>query len=130
MLAHAEAGAAVADQFFDLPPSQRFFTGGDRSVRGYDYQDIGPQNLVGETVGGRYLLAAGIEADYLIYGDFGAAVFFDAGDAFNDAPDLQKGAGIGLRYRSPVGMIRLDFAHPFDDPDDSFRFHLSIGPDL
>ncbi len=130
LLVHSEAGAAMADEFLALPPSQRFFTGGDRTVRGYDYQDIGPQNAAGATVGGRYLLAAGIEADYLLYGDFGAAVFFDAGDAFNDTPKPQKGAGIGLRYRSPVGMIRLDFAHPFDDPDDSFRFHLSIGPDL
>ncbi|MGH8502491.1 MAG: autotransporter assembly complex protein TamA [Gammaproteobacteria bacterium] len=130
LLLHTEAGGMLVDDFVALPPSQRFFTGGDRTVRGYDYQDIGPENGRGATVGGRYLLAGGVEADYLIYGDFGGAVFFDLGDAFNGTPDLQKAAGVGLRYRSPVGMIRLDFAHPLDDPDDSFRFHLSIGPDL
>jgi translocation and assembly module TamA len=130
LLFHTEAGGTLADEFLALPPSQRFFTGGDRSVRGYDYQDIGPQNAAGATIGGRYLLAGGVEADYLLYGDFGVAAFFDAGDAFNGTPDPQRGAGIGLRYRSPIGMVRLDFAHPFDDPDDSFRFHLSIGADL
>lgn len=130
LLLHTEGGAVVAGDFFDLPPSQRFFTGGDRTVRGYGYQDIGPLNGSGDTVGGRYLLAGGVESDYFFYGDFGAAVFFDAGDAFNGTPDLQRAAGIGFRYRSPIGMIRLDFAHPFDDPDDAFRFHLSIGPDL
>jgi translocation and assembly module TamA len=130
LLLHTEAGATLADHFLDLPPSQRFFTGGDRSVRGYDYQDIGPQNAAGDTIGGRYLLAGGAEVDYLVYGDFGAAVFFDAGDAYNDTPDPKRSAGIGFRWRSPVGMVRLDFAHPFDDPDDDFRFHLSIGPDL
>jgi translocation and assembly module TamA len=130
LLLHTETGAMVADEFIGLPPSQRFFTGGDRSVRGYDYQDIGPRNAAGDTIGGRYLLAGGIEADYRVYGDFGAAVFFDAGDAFNDTPDPKLGAGVGFRWFSPVGMVRLDFAHPFDDPDDDFRFHLSIGPDL
>jgi translocation and assembly module TamA len=130
LLLHTEVGATVADEFLELPPSERFFTGGDRSVRGYDYQDIGPENAAGDTVGGRYLLAGGVEADYLFHGDYGAAAFFDAGDAFNDTPDPQRGVGVGLRWFSPVGVVRLDFAHPFDDPDDDFRFHLSIGPDL
>jgi len=130
LLVHSEAGALLVDDFVALPPSQRFFTGGDRTVRGYDYQDIGPLNGLGANVGGRYLLAAGVEADYLLFGNFGGAVFFDVGDAFNGTPDPRKAVGVGLRYRSPVGMIRLDFAHPLDDPNDSFRFHLSIGPDL
>jgi translocation and assembly module TamA len=130
LLMHSEAGAVLADEFVALPPSQRLFTGGDRSVRGYDYQDIGPENGDGNTVGGRYLLAGGVEADYLFYGDFGAAIFADAGDAFNGAPHFQKAVGVGLRYRSPVGMIRLDFAHPLDAPRNSFHFHLTIGPDL
>ncbi|MDQ4146823.1 MAG: autotransporter assembly complex protein TamA [Pseudomonadota bacterium] len=129
-LVHAEGGVVLANNFFDLPPSQRFYTGGDRTVRGYGYQDIGPQNVFGEVIGGRYLLDGGVETDYFIYGNFGAAAFFDAGDAFNGTPDLRRGAGVGLRYRLPIGIIRLDFARPLDDPHDSFRIHLSIGPDL
>ena len=66
-----------------------------------------------------------------MYGNFGASVFFDAGNVSNDPfPDPKKGLGVGLRYRSPVGMIRLDFAHPLDDPDNDFRLHISIGADL
>jgi translocation and assembly module TamA len=81
-------------------------------------------------VGGEYLVLASAELEHLFYKDYGAALFVDAGDAFRDSPDLKTGAGIGFRWRSPIGMIRLDLAHPFDDPDDSFRIHLSIGPDL
>lgn len=130
LLLHGHTGAVWTDSFSDLPPSQRFFAGGDRSVRGYSFQSIGPQDAAGNTIGGEYLVLGSVEADYLFYRDYGAALFFDAGDAFSESPDLQKSAGIGLRWRSPVGMVRLDFAHPFDDPDSDFRFHLSIGPDL
>ena len=55
----------------------------------------------------------------------------DTGTAFNDTDmDFSTGAGIGIRWYSPVGPIRLDLAHPFDDPDDSLRVHISLGPDL
>ncbi|HKF96394.1 MAG TPA: autotransporter assembly complex family protein [Gammaproteobacteria bacterium] len=130
LLLHTEGGAVLAETFSELPPSQRFYTGGDRTVRGYGYQDIAPHNSAGDAIGGRYLIAGGAEADWLFYGNFGAAVFFDAGAAFNGTPDLQRGAGVGLRYRSPIGMIRVDFAHAFDGPNNSFRVQLSIGPDL
>lgn len=130
-LVRGEIGAIEADTFSDLPPSQRFFAGGDQSVRGYGYQDLGPENSDGEVIGGQYLAVASIEADYLLYGNVGVAAFFDvgnAGDAF--LPSLKQGVGMGLRYRSPVGMIRLDFARPLDESDDDFRIHISIGPDL
>jgi translocation and assembly module TamA len=64
---------------------------------------------------------------------WGAAVFVDAGDAFDRAEDLdmQLGAGVGLRWRSPVGPVRVDFAHGFGgDATQSVRLHLNIGPDL
>jgi translocation and assembly module TamA len=131
LLLRGELGAIQAATFSDLPPSQRFFAGGDQSVRGYSYQDLGPKNSDGDVVGGQYLAVASIEADYLFYGTFGAAMFFDAGNASDDLLlNLSKGVGIGLRYRSPVGMIRLDLAHPLDDPDNDFRIHISIGADL
>ncbi len=131
LLIRGELGATGATTFFDLPPSQRFFAGGDQSVRGYDYQDLGPENNDGDVVGGKYLTVASIEADYLFYGNFGAAMFLDAGNTSNELPpSLKKGVGLGLRYRSPIGMIRLDVAHPLDDPDNDFRLHISLGPDL
>jgi translocation and assembly module TamA len=128
LLLRGELGATLATTFSDLPPSQRFYAGGDQSVRGYAYQGLGPQNSDGVVIGGKYLTVASIEMDYLFYGNFGAAAFFDAGNASDDfLPSMKRGAGIGLRYRSPVGMIRLDLAHPLDDPDTVFRLHISIG---
>jgi translocation and assembly module TamA len=130
VLLHGGFGAMDTSSFTTLPPSQRFFTGGDRSVRGYGYQEIGTQNADGAVVGGEYLVLGSAELEYLFYKNYGAAVFVDAGDAFRNSPELKTGAGIGFRWRSPIGMVRLDLAHPFDDPDENFRIHISIGPDL
>jgi translocation and assembly module TamA len=130
VLLHGGFGAMDTSSFDTLPPSQRFFTGGDRSVRGYGYQEIGTRNADGAVVGGEYLVLGSAELEYLFYKNYGAALFIDAGDAFRDSPELKTGAGIGFRWRSPIGMVRLDVAHPFDDPDDDFRIHISIGPDL
>jgi translocation and assembly module TamA len=131
LLFRSEYGAIDAGDFSRLPPSQRFFAGGDRSVRGYEYQQLGPEDATGATVGGRYLLIGTLELDYLFFGNYGAAVFVDAGNAANDpSPDLKRSVGVGFRWRSPVGMVRIDVAHPLDDPDTDYRLHLSIGSDL
>ena len=130
-LVRGEAGVIEADDFGRLPPRERFFTGGDRSVRGYAFQTLSPRNAAGDDIGGSHLSVASVEADYLVRGNLGLAVFADhggAGQHFGDA--LRTGVGIGLRYRSPVGMIRVDLAHPLDDDDNAFRLHLSLGPDL
>jgi translocation and assembly module TamA len=131
LLFRSEYGAIDAGDFSRLPPSQRFFAGGDRSVRGYEYEQLGPEDANGATVGGRYLVTGTAEIDYLFYGNYGAAVFVDAGNAANDpSPELKRSVGIGFRWRSPVGMVRIDVAHPLDDPDTDYRLHLSIGSDL
>jgi translocation and assembly module TamA len=131
LLVRGELGAIQTTTFSDLPPSQRFFAGGDQSVRGYGYQELSPENSDGDAIGGQYLTVASIEADYLIYKNFGMATFIDVGNAGEDVfTSLKTGIGIGLRYRSPVGMIRFDVARPLDDEADSFRLHISIGADL
>ncbi len=131
LLLRGELGAIQAATFSDLPPSQRFFAGGDQSVRGYGYQDLSPKNSKGDAIGGQYLTVASVEADYLIYKNFGVATFFDVGNAGDKIlTNLKKGVGVGLRYRSPVGMIRVDVARPLDDSANSFRLHISIGADL
>jgi translocation and assembly module TamA len=131
LLLRGELGTIQSDAFSDLPPSERFFAGGDQSVRGYGFQELSPKNSEGDAVGGEHLTVASVEADYLVYKNFGVATFFDIGNAGNKIlTDLKKGAGIGLRYRSPVGMIRFDLARPLDDSPDSFRVHISIGVDL
>src|SRR5699024_5596204 len=113
--------------FRTIPPSQRFYAGGSQSVRGYGYEKLSPTNPYGEHVGGRYLATASFETDWFFYGNFGIAAFFDAGDVENKISnfDFKKGAGLGFRWGSPVGMVRLDVAYPFDDPDTNFRIDFS-----
>lgn len=131
LLLRAEAGITEADDFLQLPPAERFFTGGDRSVRGYAFQSLSPENAAGDNIGGSYLTVASVEVDRLVFSDFGLAAFYDYGGTGNRFGEGLRGAlGIGLRYRSPVGMIRIDLAHPIDDDGTNFRFHLSLGPDL
>ena len=137
VLLRAEAGTTVSDEFAALPPSLRFHAGGDRSVRGYGYRGIGEVAIDPQgrefAVGGKHLVVASAEFEHMFDRTWGAAVFVDAGDAFDDANDfeLQPGAGVGLRWRSPVGPVRLDVAHGFgDQAGQSVRLHLNIGPDL
>lgn len=131
LLVRGEYGATITDEFNRLPASQRFFNGGAQNVRGYGFEELSPRDDQGNLIGGRYLGTASVEVDYLVYGNIGLAIFADAGNASNNAGiNWKSAAGIGLRYKSPVGMFRLDFAHPFDDPDSSFAFHISFGPDL
>ena len=101
-------------------------------MRGYGYQKLGPRDRSGDVVGGRYLASGSLELDYLFVGNFGGAVFVDAGNADDDfLPSPEVGAGAGLRWRSPVGMLRIDVAHPFDtNSNDDYRIHVSIGPEL
>ncbi|MGC3872317.1 autotransporter assembly complex protein TamA [Halomonas sp. GXIMD04776] len=127
----AGVGAMSTDDFSKIPPSLRFFAGGDQSVRGYSYESLAPENEDGDLLGGQQLLTASLEAQRRVTGDWWGATFVDTGNAFNDwwPEDLATGAGLGVRWISPVGPIRFDVAHPFDS-DDSFRLHFAIGPEF
>ncbi len=128
-----EAGALSARDFNALPPDMRFFAGGDRSIRGFDYQEIGETNADGVVIGGKYLAVASAEYEYYFTEDWGAAVFTDAGDAFTDKFKLNASVGVGVRWRSPLGPIRVDFAFPVEHAlpvEDSWRLHVLLGPDL
>lgn len=130
-IARASLGAMAVDNFDALPPDLRFFAGGDRSIRGFDYQQIGEVNSTGGVIGGEYLVVGSGEYEHYFLDNWGAAVFVDAGDAFKSSFDANVGAGIGLRWKSPIGLVRVDVARPVvSDLDDSWRIHLVIGPDL
>ncbi len=132
-IARGDLGAtAIKEDFEDLPASLRFYTGGDASVRGYAYNKIGPTDDGGTVVGGKNLVVGSLEYEHRVWGDWSVAAFIDSGDAFDGAsPELKTGAGLGLRWRSPVGPVRIDFASGLDrPPGDAFRFSFSIGPDL
>lgn len=131
VLLRGETGYTIVDDFGALPPSIRFFAGGDRSVRAYDYRALGPTDENGDVIGGKYLLTGSIEYDRLIRDNLGVAIFYDAGNAMNDfSLPLEHGAGFGFRYRSPIGLIRVDFASALSRDGNPWRLHLVIGPDL
>lgn len=113
----------------DLPIPLRFFAGGDQSVRGYAYKSLGPEDINGDVVGGKNLLEASIELERAIGKDWGIAAFYDTGNAFNDFSNMQlvQGAGIGVRYYSPIGPIKIDIARQIGVRDPDFRIHISIG---
>ena len=126
-----EAGTTLADDIANLPASIQYFTGGDQSVRGYKYRSLAPRDSNGDLTGGKHLLAGGIEYDFNILPNWKLALFADAGNAFIDFDnyDLQKSVGVGVRWLSPLGPIRVDIASALDN-DNKIRLHLTMGPDL
>jgi translocation and assembly module TamA len=131
LLARLNAGFTKSDDFSELPPSVRFFAGGDESIRGFDYESLGPTDADGNVVGGDNLLVASIEYERHLKGNFYGAIFADAGNAFNNTDfKAEVGAGIGIKWRSPLGPIRLYLGYPVSQSDQSLRVHLRLGADL
>jgi translocation and assembly module TamA len=132
LIMRAEAGATATGNFDDLPASNRFFTGGDNSVRGYEYKSLAPENEDGDLIGGKYLLVGSVEYDYNVYKKWYLAAFYDIGNAFNDASsiDASSGAGVGIRWASPVGMVRVDVASALSEDGNPWRLHITFGPDF
>lgn len=131
ILLRTDLGRIFTGDFHALPPTLRFFAGGDQSVRGFGYRTLGPRDAKGKITGGRNLVVASVEMDFRITPRWAIAAFADAGNALEDfSLDLEQGIGAGIRWVSPIGLLRLDGAFPVSDPERSFRVHLSLGPDL
>jgi len=132
LLTRLELGAILTDGFNQMPASLRFFAGGDNSIRGYDYESIGPRDTQGKLSGGRYLAVGSVELSHRVLNDWRLAVFTDGGGAFDDQDDrLYQSVGVGVRWLSPIGQIRVDFAVPVRDHENSgFKLHISMGPPL
>lgn len=134
LLLRAELGATALDDASLLPVSQRFFAGGDYSVRGYDYNRLGPSDENNKVVGGQYLATGGVEIEYRLAQNWAIAGFSDIGNAFDD-PDaeLKQSIGVGVRWISPIGVVRVDVAKPLnadEEPPYGIELHISVGPDL
>jgi translocation and assembly module TamA len=131
LLARATVGVTAKSDFNELPPSVRFFAGGDESVRGFDFETLGPTDDAGNVIGGSNLLVASIEYEHRLRGNFFWAAFLDAGNAF-DGTDIDPavGAGLGLKWLSPLGPLRFYLAHPLNKSDRDVRLHIRLGPDL
>ena len=131
LIARASLGASWTDNFDRIPPSLRYFAGGDRSIRGYAFENIGSRDSEGNNIGGRYLGVGSLEYEYYFKPDWAVAAFVDGGDAFIDDFKLRVGAGAGVHWQSPVGPIKVDVGHGFDKQyGDKVRLHISIGAEL
>ena len=124
--------SVLQDPLTELPPSIRFFAGGDQSVRGYSYQSLGPRDASGKVVGGKNLLFGSVELERALYESWGVSVFYDAGNAFNDYADvrLEQGAGVGVHYYTRVGGLNLYVARPLTSGGSSVRIHFTVGFEL
>jgi len=124
-------GSTWTQEFDALPSSIRFFAGGAQSVRGYAYKSLGPLDADGLVTGGKYLLVGSIEAEHSFKNKWGVAAFYDVGNAINNIyDDLEKGVGVGVRWKSPVGPVRVDLASAISRDGNPLRIHITIGPDL
>lgn len=134
LIIRGEAGYTWTDSLVDLPPSLRFYAGGDRSIRGYEWREVGPRIETDEgryAIGARNVVTASVEFEHYFLGPWGAAVFVDSGSAFDGtSPDWRTGVGIGARWRSPVGPVKIDIARGLDQPDSPFTLGLSIGAEF
>ena len=135
-------GEPIIDVVTDLPASERFFTGGDTSVRGFARDSLGAADTLdpnGFPIGGHALTVLNAELRAPIWRELGGVVFVDAGNVFRRVSDLDLGelrasAGFGLRYKSPVGPIRVDFGFRLNsrrgvpgDDEPGYAIHFSIG---
>jgi translocation and assembly module TamA len=134
LIVRGEAGYTFTDALVDMPPSLRFYAGGDRSIRGYEWREVGPrvQTEAGEyAAGARNVVTASVEFERYFIGNWGAAVFVDSGSAFDGRDvDWHTGVGVGARWRSPVGPLKFDIARGLKSPDSPFTIGLSIGAEF
>jgi translocation and assembly module TamA len=127
-------GSIIGGSIAEIPGNRRFFAGGGGSVRGFEYQSLGPRNAAGQLIGGRSMFEASLELRIRVTETIGIVPFIDAGTAFasslpNFDSKLRFGAGLGLRYHTPIGPIRLDVASPLDRRrgEKPFAFYISLG---
>lgn len=129
----AKAGVLLGPALAEIPPDRLFFAGGGGSVRGYGFRSIGVPGPGGIVTGGRYLLEGSIEARAKVWQDIGVVAFLDGGfvaaDTFPDLDDLRLGAGVGLRYYTALGPLRLDLAFPLNRQpgDPGYALYAGIG---
>jgi translocation and assembly module TamA len=130
----AKVGVLFGSNNQSIPASKRFYAGGGGSVRGYEFQSVGPLDAFGDPVGGRSLLEVSSEFRVRLTETVGVVPFIDGGSVYEERyPDFSEtfrwGAGLGLRYFTGFGPIRLDVAVPINkrDTDDEFQFYISFG---
>ena len=127
-------GAAFGPSLEDFPANERFYAGGGGSIRGYGYQSVSPRTKDGDIVGGLSLLVASLEMRARVTEQIGIVPFVDVGSAFDASwpdfdPPVKVGAGLGLRYYTPIGPIRADVAVPLqaESGDAALAVYVGLG---
>jgi translocation and assembly module TamA len=130
------AGSILGESRAEIPASKRFYAGGGGSIRGYQFKKVGPLDDQNDPIGGRSVIELSAEARFRITERIGLVPFLDGGTVFTNPDFTTEGddtirwaAGLGGRYFTVIGPIRLDVAFPINkrDVDDDFQFYVSIG---
>jgi translocation and assembly module TamA len=125
------AGSLIGGELEQIAATRRFYAGGGGSVRGYGFQEISPRDDEGDETGGKSYVTASLEARVRLTDTIGVVPFIDVGtvgpDEFPDFSDIRTGAGIGIRYATPFGPLRLDFAVPLNKYEDGTSFGIYAG---
>jgi translocation and assembly module TamA len=124
-------GYIFTDDFANVPYNLRFFAGGDQSIRGFDYKSLSPTEN-GYKIGGQALAVGSLEYNYQFKEGWRAAIFSDVGNAYDKrfSNSTAYSMGVGVRWQSPIGPIRLDVASGLSDPNHPIRLHFFIGSQL
>jgi translocation and assembly module TamA len=131
----AKVGNIVGQAREDIPANKRFYAGGGDSIRGYQFQKVGPLDDNNDPLGGRSVLEVSTELRATVWGNFGLVTFIDGGNIYTPvypdlSEDLRWAAGVGARYITVVGPVRFDIAFPLNQPrelDEPFQFYVSLG---
>ncbi len=131
VIGRGSIGTTLVDSIDSIPPSIRFYAGGQKSVRGYRYRTLGPTDSSGNVIGGQLLLTGGVELEKQFSENWRGVIFYDAGNAMDDINvDLAHGVGAGIGLVLPFGQARLEFAYPLNDEGEAQYVYLSVGADL
>ena len=127
----SDLGYIYTEDFKKVPYNLRYFTGGDQSLRGFDYKSLAPQ-IDGFKIGGQALAVGSLEYNYQFKEGWRAAVFSDFGNAYDTdfSNDTEYSVGLGVRWASPIGPIRIDVASGISDDNHPIRLHFFIGSQL
>nr|WP_304364017.1 autotransporter assembly complex family protein [Gilliamella apicola] len=131
-IARGNFGIIQANNFDRVPPSFRFFAGGERSIRGYSYQSISPKDKKDKLKGASKLITGSLEYQYNLSGSWWGAAFVDTGEAIDkvDKTKFYTGTGLGIRWASPVGTIKMDLATPLNKDTGSIHLYIGLGSEL
>lgn len=133
LVLRGQAGWIKTKNLEKVPSDLRFFAGGDRSIRGYKYKGIAPSDKEGNLLGASKIFTGSLEYQYNVTGKWWGSVFVDSGTAVDDIKqsNIKTGAGIGVRWQSPIGLLKLDIAAPVRDKESSgVQFYIGLGAEL